>query len=176
MAQQLYRVVAALIRQDDAVLLVRQQGPADPTLTWALPGGVVADGELLTEALVREVGEETSLDILRVGPLAYLTHLDNPAATLQSLAFVFEIDRWRDTLHVDDPDAVVKDAQFLPVPEAIDALSGLPWVVMREPLITYLRGEVRPGSVWLYRSYDERHAQLIDRLEPHSDAPPSGHP
>jgi ADP-ribose pyrophosphatase YjhB (NUDIX family) len=45
------------MRREDAVVLVHQ-GPPGAEF-WALPGGVVDDGELVPEALVREVREET---------------------------------------------------------------------------------------------------------------------
>jgi len=44
-------------------LLVQQQAPHDPAATWSLPGGVAEHGELLTEAHVREVFEETGLEV-----------------------------------------------------------------------------------------------------------------
>ncbi len=54
--------VAPVIVRDDAILLVRhlKQGRT----YWLLPGGGVEYGESLAEALVREVKEETNLDIL----------------------------------------------------------------------------------------------------------------
>ena len=59
--------VGAVIIDDDRVLLVKR---AHEPLKgeWSLPGGAVEVGESLEAALVREVREETCLDVA-VGPL-----------------------------------------------------------------------------------------------------------
>lgn len=54
--------VGALIFRDDHILLVRR---ANPPLQgeWSIPGGLVETGETTKEAIVREVREETGLDV-----------------------------------------------------------------------------------------------------------------
>jgi ADP-ribose pyrophosphatase YjhB (NUDIX family) len=59
--------VGAVILDGDRVLLV-QRGQEPLKGEWSLPGGVVELGETLEAALIREVREETSLDII-VGPV-----------------------------------------------------------------------------------------------------------
>ena len=59
--------VGAVILDGDRVLLV-QRGQEPLKGEWSLPGGAVELGETLEEALVREVREETSLDVA-VGPV-----------------------------------------------------------------------------------------------------------
>jgi ADP-ribose pyrophosphatase YjhB (NUDIX family) len=63
-----YLAVSAAIIRDGKVLVVRRA--RKPALDlYTLPGGVVEAGEPLTEAVVREVREETALEIA-VGTLA----------------------------------------------------------------------------------------------------------
>jgi 8-oxo-dGTP diphosphatase len=58
-------VSAAIIRGDRLLIVRRARPPADGVFT--LPGGVVEVGETLTEAITREVMEETGLTIEPVG-------------------------------------------------------------------------------------------------------------
>jgi 8-oxo-dGTP diphosphatase len=59
--------VGAVIFDRDRVLLV-QRGQEPLKGQWSLPGGAVEVGETLEAALVREVREETALDVV-VGPV-----------------------------------------------------------------------------------------------------------
>ena len=57
-----YLAVSAAIIRDGRVLVARRaRGPA--LGIWTMPGGVVEAGETLTEALVREIEEETAMTI-----------------------------------------------------------------------------------------------------------------
>ena len=64
--QPIVSVGAVVIDGDRVVLIKRGQEPLKGR--WSLPGGVVETGEGLHAALVREVREETGLDV-RVGPV-----------------------------------------------------------------------------------------------------------
>jgi 8-oxo-dGTP diphosphatase len=57
-----YVAASAAIFRDGHVLVVRRAHPPAAGL-YTLPGGVVEIGETLTEAVVREVREETGLEI-----------------------------------------------------------------------------------------------------------------
>ena len=59
--------VGGVIVNGDRVLLIKRAH--EPLKgTWSIPGGVVELGETLTEAVAREVREETGLDV-EVGPV-----------------------------------------------------------------------------------------------------------
>jgi 8-oxo-dGTP diphosphatase len=65
-----FLAVSAAIVRDGKVLVVRRARPPAQGL-YTLPGGVVEAGETLLEALVREVHEETAIEI---DPVALAGH------------------------------------------------------------------------------------------------------
>ena len=144
-------IAAGILRQEEKILLVEQQGKNDSTSSWALPGGVVEKGELITEALVREVKEETGFDVIEIGKLAYFMQVDNQKDDCQTLVFVFEIPKFGGTISINDPDNIVLDATFLPLEESIQKLELLPWRSMKEPLIEYLKNSSKTADIWQYR-------------------------
>ena len=155
-------IAAGILRQGDTILLVEQQGKNDLNSSWALPGGFVEKGELVTETLIREIKEETSLDVIRIGELAYFMQSDNRQDDYQTLVFVFEIQEFEGSISVNDPDDVVIKASFLPKEEAIQKLELLPWRSMKEPLIEYLKNSSKPAHIWQYRKIEEQ--QLIRKI------------
>ena len=54
--------VGAVIVEDSRVLLV-QRGTQPALGRWSIPGGLIEVGEALAEAVVREVSEETGLEV-----------------------------------------------------------------------------------------------------------------
>ena len=60
--------VGAVIKDDRGRLLLIKRGHAPGAGLWSLPGGRIEPGETDTEALVREMREETGL-VIKVGQL-----------------------------------------------------------------------------------------------------------
>lgn len=80
----------AVVRRTDCILLLRRAASSshDPDL-WELPGGKMDCGEVLTEALAREVREETGLEI-SVGPPILTWHFIKEPFWVTGVTFVCE--------------------------------------------------------------------------------------
>jgi ADP-ribose pyrophosphatase YjhB (NUDIX family) len=77
--------VTGVIIEDGRVLLLDQD--TDSGRSWSLPGGKVEEGETLAAALVREMREETGLDV-EPGRLLYVCdHLPGNGAHVVHLTF-----------------------------------------------------------------------------------------
>jgi ADP-ribose pyrophosphatase YjhB (NUDIX family) len=73
--------VTGVVVEDGRILLLNQDADAR---SWSLPGGKLEDGETLAEALVREMKEETGLD---VEPVRLLYVCDNLSAQIVHMTF-----------------------------------------------------------------------------------------
>ncbi|WP_055534321.1 NUDIX domain-containing protein [Streptomyces graminilatus] len=142
------QVVAALLRRGDNLVLVQEQ--RDGKEMWSIPGGGVERGELLAEALVREVKEETGLNLTAVGQLAYLVNTTTNRYP-STVVLTFDCTEWDGEIAVHDPDGKVTGAVLLPLDEAKSVLSSStarrPEI---EPLLDYL-DSLSAGRVWSYR-------------------------
>jgi ADP-ribose pyrophosphatase YjhB (NUDIX family) len=77
--------VTGVVIEDDRVLLLNQD--TDTGRSWSLPGGKVEEGETLAAALVREMREETGLDV-EPGRLLYVCdHLPGDGTHVVHLTF-----------------------------------------------------------------------------------------
>lgn len=159
-SQRTYVCVAALLWREHQLLLVLQQGPSDLKSSWALPGGVVNPGETDQEALIREVREETGLEVIAPGLLIYIAEVDDDVLSIHVTVRGFEITRWSGELSPADPDDLVREARFSPVHQAIAHLERHPSRTAREPVLAYLRGEAAPGALWIYH----RRADSVEEL------------
>ncbi|MCP4502742.1 MAG: (deoxy)nucleoside triphosphate pyrophosphohydrolase [Deltaproteobacteria bacterium] len=70
--RRVVRVVAALIREDEQVLLTQRKPGSNLGLSWEFPGGKVEEGETDDEALRRELQEELGVESI-VGSLCFET-------------------------------------------------------------------------------------------------------
>jgi ADP-ribose pyrophosphatase YjhB (NUDIX family) len=81
--------VTGVVIEDDRILLLDQD--TDTGRGWSLPGGKVEEGEPIRDALVREMREETGLDV-EPGRLLYVCdHL--PESGMHVIHLTFEARR-----------------------------------------------------------------------------------
>jgi 8-oxo-dGTP diphosphatase len=151
----------AILRHADQIVMVQQLTPNDHQPYWVLPGGLMEAGELITDALVREVKEEVGVQVTEIGALVVLAQIHRPAYSEQTLAFVFEVLQWHGTIQCQDTDAKVCSAELVRSTEAIHRLQqNGGWPGIGDPLLAYLRGDVPAGTMWFYREESDGQHRL----------------
>lgn len=133
------RVCGAIIRED-RILMVRHEH--DGREYWTLPGGGVEPGEALEEAAVREVREETGLDVT---PRLFLFDHAFGSAGNQCRCFLME--------EVGSPKepTLGHDPEQADLPEADRTLKGIAWHTLRA-----MKDDLQVSSV----------IEALDRLAP----------
>jgi mutator protein MutT len=115
----LVRAAGALI-EDGRILLLRQRVSRSSRRSWSLPGGKLDSGETVADCLVREMREETGLDV-RVGRLLYVADRFHDNRHLVHLTF--EVSRAGGELGpapgVQDTNPI-EAVEFVPLNELVD--------------------------------------------------------
>ena len=137
--------VRAVILRDNRLLLVNAWKGSDAL--WCAPGGGVELHQPLTEALAREVQEETGL-FVAVGNPCLVNEFHDPHGDFHQVDIYF-----RCTIRGGDPDGAWTD------PEGI--VTHRRWVT-REEMATL---RVKPDSLSAV-AWGDRNAPLLDPLEP----------
>jgi ADP-ribose pyrophosphatase YjhB (NUDIX family) len=114
-------VVGAIVTRDESeVLLVGNEYSRGEPLFWNLPGGGVEPGETVRQAAARELYEESGIQALEVGRLAWVVQIYGGPGSTGLLAFAFEVPAWRGSLTVGNEErgGLVRRAEFVPYDEA----------------------------------------------------------
>ncbi len=149
--RQLLVAAGVLMDRQGRVLLVANDWGRRGRIRYTLPGGMVEPGETATEAVVREVREETGLSVTEIEHLAYVVQVEDKRRRERTIAMAFKV-RWEGLLNPHDPDGHIVEARFFDVEGIKERLkTHLP---LLEPLIYYLEsGE--PGHYHAYTGWSE---------------------
>jgi len=130
------RLATGLAIRDGRVLLVASSYRSHAQPLWNLPGGRVAHRELLRDAVVREVAEETGLRA-SVSELAYLSESYDGARHIVNATFAIDV-----TGSIVQPAAGdhVVAVEWVPIDRLAERISV---AVVRDPLVHYLRDRTR---------------------------------
>ncbi len=149
--------VGVVVRYGDRIALVREQYETWDREHWNLPSGAVEPGEAPQQGAVRELREETGLQL----PPSALTqvwtttvhHDDQPVS--QAFNYTATTTDW--TFTPDDPDNSVLEVRWFPVADAITHLTALPYPPISVPAVAYLTDAAPAdwtftltGNTWTY--------------------------
>ena len=137
-----FRVGGGLVVIDDRLLLAanrRRQGHVE----WTPPGGVIDDGETVTQGISREVLEETGLHVPKWEQLHYTVIVTAP-----DMGWEMTVESWfsavaHGSISLNDPDRIVEQVEFVDLTE-VEALlvDSPPWV--RVPILGWLAAGMQP--------------------------------
>jgi 8-oxo-dGTP diphosphatase len=153
--------VSAAFGSHPALLVQQTAEGSEPV--WTLPGGGVDAGETVLDAAAREAREETGIIVTRCGRLVYaMEYAMSPECSPGGLSLVFEVTEWSGEPAISEEG--ILDARFVPVPEAIFLLEQHVHIPrMRDPILTFLRGEAEYGTYWVYFRDENGREQLYAR-------------
>jgi 8-oxo-dGTP diphosphatase len=95
---------AALIHNEDRLLLVEHRHTHRGDIFWTVPGGGVIGAESLEDCLKREVREEVGLEV-EPDNLAYVMQQIDHSAKVHHVALYFTVTRFAGTPFVNEPEA-----------------------------------------------------------------------
>lgn len=129
-------LATALVRRGDSILLVASRYPNHPQPLWNLPGGRQQPGELLGDAAIRELREETALD----GTLRSLCYVsESYDGKTHVINFTFDVDARGEPARPHVEGEHVVDVAWVPLRELAERIAVR---VVREPLLAYLNGDL----------------------------------
>ncbi|MBJ7994903.1 NUDIX hydrolase [Bacillus mycoides] len=104
--------VTGILIEDEKVLLVKQKVA---NRNWSLPGGRVENGETLEEAMIREMREETGLEV-KIKKLLYVCDKPDVSPSLLHITFLLERIEGEITLPSNEFDHnPIQDVQMVPI-------------------------------------------------------------
>ena len=131
-------VAAILMDKQGRVLLVANDWSRRGKWRYTLPGGMVENGEVMLDAVVREVREETGLRVKSIQHLAYVVQIEDAKRNERTVAMAFRAE-YDGLLNPRDPDGHIVEARFFTPEEVLQKLDE--HQPLLEPLSDYFKGE-----------------------------------
>jgi 8-oxo-dGTP diphosphatase len=119
---------------------------------WSIPGGRIEPGEFVVDALIREAREETGIEIVEPGRIAFLAQVDDRRVGYFATVWTWEVASWRGEINAADPDGFVREAAWVALDEAAARLDLISWQLLTA---RYLRGELDSRPLWLRRVHED---------------------
>lgn len=146
------RFAGVLARHEGEVVLVRETHVRWGGEFWNVPSGMVEAHETPAQGAARELAEEAGL-VVSVHSLRLRTTTSVVVGGEEVHSWNFEIEVDDPSLRVDDPDALIQEARWFSVHEAIEQLRMLPYRPLAEPAIATLHaGAAAPSTHWTFAS------------------------
>lgn len=142
------RYVGVLALYGESVALVRESYPTWGGSYWNVPSGAVEVDESPEHGAVRELREETGIHAA-IEDLELVSTVITNSARGSTLAWNYVVRVADSSLQSDDPDELIEEVRWFPVPAAIAALARLPYEPLRAPAIAYLHGD-RRVTTWSF--------------------------
>ena len=163
LAMRSWTVGGGVIFDSGRILMVhnhRRGGRTD----WSTPGGVIDEGETVLEGLTREVQEETGLAVQDWSGPVYTVSAEAIDMNWTLGVEVHLAESYSGELHIDDPDGIVRAAEWVQREDIAELLDGQQlW--LREPLMGYLNDDGPKSGEYNYRIYGSSHSELrVERI------------
>lgn len=134
--------------------MIKQNVPAGSGQSyWLFPGGKVEENETFLYAAIREVYEETGLDVSAAPRrLAYVCEYGSAIDKFSCKVEMYDFSTCDGNPVVDnDPDHAVEKVAFFPIHKALLKLELIPFVMVRDPALYYLNNSDQKPLHWIYR-------------------------
>lgn len=134
------------------IAMVRERYDRWDTEYWNLPSGAVEDGESPEAGAVRELREETGLNVAPADlVLLSTTSVVDPDNRPMTLSWNYLVHSHHGSLAADDPDGSILDVGWFPLVEAIALLRQVPYVPIALPAVGNLSGSTASVAHWTFR-------------------------
>ncbi len=110
--------VTGILIENEKILLVKQK--VNDKRNWSLPGGKLEQGETIEQGIIREMKEETGLDV-EIIRLLYLCDVSASNNTLLHISFLLKRVAGKIELPTNEFESnPIYDVEFIPISDLLD--------------------------------------------------------